>query len=380
MPRFSHSQLLMGTAFIAIILVFIQTEGRGRPCTMIEAISFSSDDSRIAVTKLNARDARTPMKIYKENVARTVSWLDASAGTNRGFIHQDYEVGNCGPAFRFWQVGRTSVLCNPSNDQVAMSAFGAGNVTRNVGTEKPVVVPLQDPACNIVYSESGRYLAASGRWELTVLDTQNDTIAMHIQANGLPFLSASLMSFADDDTRLVVAGDSGVHVWDIPTATQVSTVIQGLEPWINGIAVAPDDNLIVCSDDWVRRYDFAGQVVATLADKRSYLCSIASDGSRLAIAHDWEVTIYDLTSNKVLRSLSFQYATALALSSTGDQLAVGDGHGHVALVDTATGARQWHSNPAGRYRLPWTLPAAFLIVWGYLAWRLSKRQKVVHDS
>lgn len=380
MPRFTLSQLLMGVALIAIILAFTQTEGCGTRYTMIETLSFTSDDSRIAVTKLNARDARTPLKFYMANVARTISWLNASDGVNRGLIHQDFKSGNRGPAFQFWRVGRTSVLCNPSNDHVAMSAFGGGDVTRSVDTSKPTVVNLQHSACNIAYSKSGRFLAASGMYELTVLGTEDETVKMRVQANGLPILGASLMSFSNDESRLIEVSHSGVHVWDIPTSAHRSTVIQGLEPWINAIAVTPDDNLIVCSDDWVRRYDFTGQIVATLSEKGAYLCSIANGAERLSICADGELRVYDLNSNAVLRSMSFQGATALAMSSTGEGLAVGDYNGRVALIDTATGVQRWNATPLGRYRWPWTLPAGFALVWIYVAWRVLRRQRIAHSA
>jgi WD40 repeat protein len=375
MPRFTLSQLFMGIALIAIALAFTQTEGCGRRFAMIESISFSSDDSRIVVTKLNARDARTPMKIYKANVSRTVSWLDVSTGKTGGVIHQDFKAGNCGPAFRLWRVGRISALCNPSNDHVAMSAFGGGDITRYFDVAKPKVVSLKHPAFNLTYSRSGRFLAASGNCELTVLDTENDTVVMRIQANDDPFLGASLMSFTNDDTGIILAGDSGVHAWDIAAATQRSTVIQGREPWIRAIAVAPDDTLVVCSDECVRRYDIGGKAVATLADKGAYLCSIAGDGKRLAVAHDGHVTIYNLDANTALDSLPLGGTTALALSSNGNELAVGDYNGRVKLIDRGTGAQRWSSNPPGRHRWPWTLPGVFLVAWIYVAWRLSRRQK-----
>ena len=376
MLRFTLSQLLLGTAFIAIVLVFTQTEGCGRRLTMIESLSFSTDASRIVVTKLNARDARTPMKLYKANVSRTVSWLNASDGNSDGLIHQDFKSGNRGPALRLWRVGRTSALCNPSNGHVAMSAFGGGDVTRNIDTAKSKVVSPQRPAGNIAYSRTGRFLAASGMYEVTVVDCENDLVAIQVQVDEPTFLGEPLMAFTDDEMCIILAGDTCVHVWDIATATQRSTVIQGLER-CNVIAVAPNDNLVVCSDDWVRRYDFDGNVVANLADKGAYLCSISGNGGRLAIFGDRQLNIYDLNSNNLLRKLSLQGVTALALSSSGDELAVGDYNGCVTLIDTLTGARQWSSSPPGRYRWPWALPGAYLVAWIYVVWRFSRRQRIV---
>ena len=374
MPCYTLSQLLMGTALVAILLGFTQTEGCGTRYMMIESLSFMPDGSRIVVTKLACRDARTPFKFYKANVSRTISWLDISEGNRHGIIDQDFKPGNCGPAFHLWRIGRTPTLPNPSTAHVTMSAFGGGDVTCGVDSEKPVIMPFQRPVSSIAYSPSGRFLAASGMDEVTVLDTRNETVATRVPTIDLPFLSASLMSFTTDDTRIVVADSSAVFVWDLAASRPVSTVFRGLEPRINAIAVAPDNTLIVCSDRWVRRYEFGGKVVATLCDNGGYLCSVSARGNRLAVCGEDQLTIYDLSSNSVLRSLWFPHATALALSAAGDQLAAGDYNGGVALISTKTGVQRSCSNPPGRHRWPWTLPAVFLVGWLVcVALRLSRR-------
>lgn len=121
------SCVVMGIVLVAIVWLFTQAEGCGIRYTLIETLSFSSDDSRILVAKLSARNARTPWKLYKANVSRTLSWLDVPDGRRSEIIHQDFAPGNCGTVRRMWHLGRTSALCNPSNDQVAMSAFGGGD-------------------------------------------------------------------------------------------------------------------------------------------------------------------------------------------------------------------------------------------------------------
>lgn len=345
MPRFTLSQLFMGMALIAIIAVVTQTEGCGTHYTMVEAISFSSDGSRIAVATLNGRDVRTPGKAYKADLSRTISWLNASTGGDCGIVHEDFNAGNCGPAFGFWRLGRTSALCNPSNDHIAMSAFGGGDVTLDAETGKPVAISLQHPAYNIAYSNSGRYLAASGADELTVLDTYSGAVAMQVETGDEPFLFASLMSFAHDGTHIVVAGNWGVHVWDIPTSTRISAVIDGPEPWVNDISVVPNDTVIVCSDRWIRRYTFAGELLATLGHTGAYLCCVSADGHTLAVSSEGQLTTYDVSHNRLIRSFSFDGATALAVSSDGDHIAVGDYRGNVTLLDAKTGTRQWLTRP-----------------------------------
>ena len=380
MPRFTLLQLFMGMAFIAIIAVFTQTQGCGTHYAMIEAISFSSDDSRITVATLNGRDARTPGKLYMADLSRTISWLNVSTGHDCRIVHEDFSAGNRGPAFRFWRLGRTSALCNPSTDHIAMSAFGGGDVTLDADSGKPVVIALRRPAFNIAYSKSGRYLAASGMDELTVLDTYTGAVAMQVETRDEPFLSASQMSFSDCGTHVVVAGSWGVHVWDVPTSTRLSAIFDGPEPRVNDISVAPDDTVIVCSDDWIRRYTFAGELLTTLGHTGAYLCCVSADGQTLAVGSEGQLATYDVGHSRLIRTLPFDGATALAVSSDGNHIAVGDYRGNVTLVDVKTGKRQWIAHLPSRYRWPWTWPAAFLVGWVCVAWRLWRRSKIVEDA
>src|SRR5262249_52120795 len=132
MSRFTATRFLMGAALVVILLGFIPAEGWGTRYQMIEGITFSSDNSRILVTKLAARDACVSGKFYKADVSRTISWLDAATGKDRGVILRDFKPGNCGPAFQLWRMGRTSAVCNPINDEVSVTTFGGGNVVRNL--------------------------------------------------------------------------------------------------------------------------------------------------------------------------------------------------------------------------------------------------------
>lgn len=375
MPRFPLFQTAMGIALAAIIFAFAQSEGWGTRFEMIETLSFSADDSWIAVTKLAGRDAETPWKFYKANVSRTVCRLNSVNGKLRDVVHQDFKPGNRGPAFGLWWVGRTSVLVNPSNDQLAMSEFGGGSVVFGIDTAKPLKVSLQFDACNIARSRTGRFLAASGRDLVAVIDTFSNTVAMEIQSDDSAFLGASLMDFTHDETRLVVAGSSGVDVWEIATSKQISTVIDGHEPNVYAISVASDNTLIVCSDNWIRRYTLAGKVVATLATRGAQLCDISDNGISVAAREDGELTIYDLRSNKQMKRFSLGGVSTLVLSSDGQMMAVGDFNGQVALIETTGGSRRWQVSPPSRYRWPWTVPAAFLLGWIYLAWQASKSPK-----
>jgi len=377
MARFDLPKTLMGATLVAILLSFTQTEGCGRRVVMIESLSFSSDDTLLLVAKLNARDAETPMKVYIADVSRTISWLEASTGAARELLHQDLRAGNCGPAFELWRGGRTSVICNPSNDHVYMTEFGGGDFILELSDGQSHATPIPRWACNIACSNSGRLLAASGRDEVSVLEPSKGRIVMQIPMDCLPFLSASLMSFSLDETRLLIAGGTTLNVWDIATSKMISTVAVDREARTNGIVAIDGDHVIVCSDYAVRRFDFAGRMAADLANKRGGRCAVSRRGGVLAVTHDDEVSIYDLETNDLTRTLSIKYASALALSSKGDSLAIGDGSGSVTLLDLTNGKQVWKTSPPGRYRWPSTLPAVSLFVWVCLAWLMARNRSRV---
>ena len=373
MLRFSLTQLLMGTALIAILLVFTQTEGCGSRYTLIETISFSSDSSRIVATRLTARDARTPLKFYKSNVARTLSWMDSATGEKLGVIHQDFKPGNSGPAFRHWRVGRTSVVCNPVDDRIAFSAFGGGALTYGAELPSPKTVELTPPAANLAISNSGRLLATSGGYGLTVIDTTTLRPVMSAQISDLAFLGALLMDFNNDDTRLATVGDSGVLVWDTAAGTQTATIPVDAESWVEAITMMPDDSLVICSDSSVKRYDLTGTLLNTISTNGGYICAASSGTDTLAVSDGDTVTLFNTSNADPQRSLPISGAMSLAFSPNDKLLATGSYRGNVALYDLTTGNRIWSATPPGRHRWPWTIPATVLCVWCWIAYWIANR-------
>lgn len=374
MPRFSVMQLLMGMALIAILIVFTQAEGCGTRYSMVESLSFSSDDSRILVTKLTARDAQTQGKAYKSNVARTVSWLDASTGEVRGVIHRDFKPGNSGPAFQYWWMGRTSVICNPGNDQIAFCAFGGGDLIYGADPSTSKPIPLANYAANLAISRSGRWLASSGMSQLTVWDTSTNNITMQTQADDLSFLKAALMSFNVDESRLITVGDSGACIWDARTGLQIATMPIGQERMVRAIAVMPDDSVVACSDTWIKRYDLSGKLLNKI-DHGGIVCVASHIKNTLVISSDDTITLCDVTSGEIIRTLPISGAASLALSADDQLLAIGDYDGRVSLVNLSNGERRWVANPPGQHRWPWTIPIAALLAWCWSAYRLANRAK-----
>src|SRR5689334_23085800 len=107
MPHFTLKESLYVLFLIAVSMVLGCPLGWSTHYAMIESLSYSPNNARILVSKLNAVNAGTPMKAYKADVSRTLCWLDVADGKSSRVIHQDLKPGNAGPAFKLWRVGRT---------------------------------------------------------------------------------------------------------------------------------------------------------------------------------------------------------------------------------------------------------------------------------
>jgi len=378
MPRFTLTQLLMGTALIAIGFALVRSEGCGRRHARIESLSFSSDDSRIAVVKWNWRTFRRGgfTGVHTANACRTISWLDSASGKLGETIQQDLRRGHLGIPLMFWFISATPALFDPGGESITAIECG-GKIMRAIGSASETVVPTLNRVFNLAYSPSGRFLAASGWGEMAVLDTRRNSVVMRVPAESHPSIDGCLMAFSIDDEIIVTASRTAVHVWDIATSSELSTFLKDSGSRISSISVLPDQTVIVCTDHWVRRFDMAGNTVAEITSERGDTCSAASDGSRLAVCNfmDDTVSIYDLNSNALVYKLPIGVPT-IAMSSDGGLLALGDFRGQVTLIDAASGSTLWTSSPPGRIRWAWPGPAACLAVWCYIARRLAAGPKV----
>ncbi len=377
MRRFSLMQLFMGTTLVSILLAYTQVGGCGRQINVIECVSFSSDGSRIVVSELSARDSpQNPGKGYWADVSRTVSLLDASKGTSEGIVRQDFKPGVCGPMFGLWRTNRASAVFCPRLELIVALDFGGGNITYYDPDlqQKPIVTQLQRPAANFAVSRYGQLVAASGGDEIAIFEVKTNNAVMRIQATDLPYFGSSLLAFSNDESRIAVVSNAGIHVWDIATGAQSSTVFQGLNPLVHTIAMAPDETLLVCSGEWIRRYDFSGNLVSTLSNLKSGRgCRVSRDGRMAAFIEDGNVVIHYLLSENECKSVPFGFATALEFSPDSQSLAIGDYEGKVTLIDVHTGICRWSSSPTDGRDWPWTWPTCLLVVWGVIAWRKSRR-------
>lgn len=128
------------------------------------------------------------------------------------------------------------------------------------------------------------------------------------------------MAFTPDGRFLVVTpgpgGGTGVHVWDVEKRERVA-VLDGHRQPPFGVAMLPGGRCATADND------VAVRVWAVPPEPfPAVLGSVGDPGVGEVVA------------------------TALALTPDGSRLVAGGAEGHVALWDTATGARLWHTRPA----------------------------------
>ena len=380
MFRFSLTQLLMGVALLAIGLLFLRTDGCGRRYSLIECLSFSPDGSRLAVTRIDCRDAQTSMKFYKANLSRTISLLDTQNGELLKIVHQDYRSGNHGPAFGYIYPGRVSAVFSPLNGSIVASEFGGGELLflplGEQGGEPPARVATFGPCDNLAISPSGRYVATSGILGVTIFDVSNG----HVVVASIPtayhaFIEGTPLLFFDDESRLAMLNRQQIEVWDLDTRQLVAPLALPTE-FTECFSLAPGDTMIACDRNIAKRFDFSGQELTTY-DNTDHVsrCLVSNDGTFVVFMNFNKVVVCDLQTGKRRHSFHRGYSSAMAISPDGKSLAIGSQGNIITLIDLASGQVLWETSPPGRYRWPWTLPLGCLIVWTIIARFLARRTR-----
>ncbi len=347
MSRFLTVSVIVTITVIAIVVGVSQFRGCDSRFLMIDSLAFTPDDSLVTVAKVAVEDDQTAFKRYFINPVRTVSQLAVINGTLQTILQEDFEPGTQGILRRWSYPGRMSVCTSPASGLVAVTAFDGNEVTYGAGRWNSKVIHLEHGPHNITFSSSGRYLAASGNCEVSILDTSTGKIVTRIALpeGDPPFIEASFISFADDEIRIVIASAQDVSMWNILTGTKEATIVDGGAHGFYAMAVAPNDTLVLCTYDGVKRYDFTGRIVATLGQAPRKLCCLSADRSRLAVYGHPHLEVYNLKSNVLQMTFAKRDVTAIALSSDGSQMAVGDELGQVSLLNLKDGTRKWRSSP-----------------------------------
>ncbi len=84
-------------------------------------LAFSPDGKRLAVVKLDWRDANVPGKLYAAHIHRTISLIDADEVTPIAVIDREFYPGNYGPAIEFLRQASGSLAFSDDGDSLVFS-------------------------------------------------------------------------------------------------------------------------------------------------------------------------------------------------------------------------------------------------------------------
>jgi WD40 repeat protein/serine/threonine protein kinase len=190
------------------------------------------------------------------------------------------------------------------------------------------------------FSQDGTRLA-SGSFDKTVKvwDVASGKELRTLQGHKSWALS---VAFSPDGTRLASGGyDQTVKVWDVASAKELRT-FRGHNDWVTTVAFSPDGARLASgsSDAKVMLWEVANhQECRTLPGTSNGVTTVAfsPEGTRLASGSYKSVTLSEVASGKVLRTLSGG-VNIVAFSPDGKRLATGGSHDRsIRLWDVASG-------------------------------------------
>ncbi|MEM9413618.1 MAG: hypothetical protein AAGA30_21100 [Planctomycetota bacterium] len=359
----------MATALVAILIWFAQTEGLGMQYKTIESVAYSPVSNQVVVSKLTARDARVRRKAYVTDTVRTISKINLADGLVAGIIDRNMNVVLPGSRSTFHASGRNPILCNPHKPIDYCYIYRDGDVRMN-----DEIIKLNHRVCSLADSKSGKFIAAAGDNVTSILDSTNNRIVAEIPNLENSILGAPLLAFNEDETKIVSGGWLQASIRDIQSGETTPILFKGQDISVNALVNAPNNNLIVCSDLGVSRYDYEGNFVTAIDQMHASICSLSANGKYLVTAQENGLTVYDLDTDQAVNAIEINGISAVALSPSGLDVVVGFRNGKVALFETTTGNQLWMSNPPGTNRTTVLVPTALLGIWALLFWQLSIRR------
>lgn len=379
MSRFAISQLLIGVSLAAILVVVYQSRRSEDRHEMIESLSFSQDNSQVLAVQLSRSEAKPLFSNDKQviKIARTVSMLDAETGKPKEILDHATREGDLGVSMRSWGRRRTSAVCNPSNDNIAIADLGGGSVSCIPGNGPIIKLEFTRPANTIAVSKSGRLVAASGLGQISVFETATKVVRRQIEMQDHPEINAPLVTFTNDEAFVLQLTATEVLIHDFVGWSQQSKVIQGDGVIFQSLAVAPDDSLIVCSNRWVKRFNTEGEVIAELLGAAAWDCVVNPAGNQVALLSEETIHLVDLATNEQTGSLPYLGATAVAFSGDGQSLAIGDSEGRVSVIDAVTLDSRWQARaPAVFPKSKKTAAGLFVLALMIQSWLFGNRRRL----
>jgi WD40 repeat protein/serine/threonine protein kinase len=333
--------------------------GQNGPAVL--TLAFSPDGTRLATDTEDGTVKLWDMASGKE--IRTLRGHKGSAFPILGlaFSADGTRLAAGGSWATVWDVTSGEALCRLSRGaSVAFSPDGTRLATTDSAVRGGCVGPDRDATVwdvktgrevrtfrghgarvtTVVFSPDGTRLASGGfDNQVRVWDVAGGQELRTLQGHSGWVES---LAFSPDGTRLASgSSDQTVRVWDVAGGQGLRT-FRGHNNSVTAVAFSPDGTRLASgsSDQTVKVWDVAGDPeFRTLQGKSSVVTAVvfSPDGTRLASGSYSSVTISDVASGKVIRTLPGG-VNALAFSPDGTRLATGGSHDRsIRLWDVAAG-------------------------------------------
>jgi WD40 repeat protein len=205
------------------------------------------------------------------------------------------------------------------------------------------------------------------QWLLAVGDSGDGVAIWEVPAQrlrtpcrGAPWERTTL-AFSPDGTLLASGGREPIVIWDTATGNPVTTIA---EDYVAGISFSAEGTKFTATRErgnwaprtrvWEMENGRGIRTLRGLSRQVARVCFSADSKLLAAVAHDWQVGVWDLSSNRLLHVFHMPQGlytadnTGLAFSSDGSQLAFMAGTNAV-LIDVVSGVltQKW-CVPPGR--------------------------------
>ncbi|MEO0621964.1 MAG: c-type cytochrome [Pseudomonadota bacterium] len=189
----------------------------------------------------------------------------------------------------------------------------------------------------VAFHPDGRILSVGDDFDL-ILWSAEGALLQRFEGHQGKLLAVAL---SPDGRMAATAGwDGAIGLWDLDTGASAGW-LRGHKANVNDVVFSPDGAVLYSAsyDGTIRVWDLAEQA------ERETLVSHGFGINRMVLGAGWlaygavdgAVRVLDLATRETLADLTADRRPILALAMTpeGDQLAVGDGEGHIMVIDTA---------------------------------------------